>query len=388
MKKNIILPAIVTAQFASGSLWFAANGVMKNLQESFNLAENALGHLTAFVQFGFIAGTFIFAFFTISDRFSPSKVFFVCALLGAVFNSAIIYGEQTLYSLLFYRFLTGFCLAGIYPVGMKIASDYHEQGLGKALGYLVGALVLGTALPHLLRDLTSQLPWKYVLILTSLFSLTGGFIIILFVPDGPFRKASSQIDPRVFFKVFSDRNFRAAAFGYFGHMWELYAFWAFIPIIIREYSLAVEIPLNYSLLAFYTIAGGGIACFIGGKLSAKFGSPAVATFSLVCSGICCLISPYLYSFNTLFLIIFLLFWGMVVVADSPQFSALVARYSEAKTRGTALTIVNSIGFAITIVSIQFLNTIIDFIAIKYLFIFLLIGPVAGVISMKQLRQDG
>jgi len=213
LKTKIILPIIVLSQFACGSLWFAGNGVMPGLQTSFGLADSALGHLTSFVQFGFIAGTLIFAFFTIADLFSPSRVFFTCAILGGIFNGAITFGDQTLTSLLFFRFLTGFCLAGIYPIGMKIAADYHEKGLGKALGFLVGALVIGTALPHILRDLTNEQPWEYVIYSTSILSFCGGLALLLFVPDGPFRKPGLRVDPKAFFLIFKNRNLRSATFG-------------------------------------------------------------------------------------------------------------------------------------------------------------------------------
>ena len=385
-KTRIILPIIVLSQLACGSLWFASNGVMFNLQQAFNLQPSAMGHLTSFVQFGFISGTLVFAFLTVSDRFSPSKVFFSCAILGAAFNVAIITGAQTLVSLLTLRFLTGFCLAGIYPVGMKIAADYHESGLGKALGYLVGALVIGTAFPHLLKNLTQDLPWKYVLVFTSLFSVTGGIAMLLFVPDGPYRKPAAHINPKAFFLVFQDKNFRSAAFGYFGHMWELYTFWAFVPVIYYEYNQLHMTQINIPLFSFFTMAIGGLACFSGGKISQKTGSSKVAVFSLIVSGLCCFLSPFIFDFNPSVFIFFLFIWGMFVVSDSPQFSTLVARYAPAKSRGTALTIVNSIGFAITIVSIQLINHFISFIGIKYIFLLLAAGPLFGLFYMIKLEE--
>ena len=172
-----ILPIIVISQFFCTSLWFAGNGVMSSLVTTYKLPENALSLLTSAVQFGFITGTLTFALFTIADRFSPSKVFFISALLGALFNIGFILENQTLFSLISLRFFTGFFLAGIYPVGMKIATDYYQKGLGKSLGFLVGALVLGTALPHLLKDLFINLSWKIVLFTTSTLAVIGGLLI-------------------------------------------------------------------------------------------------------------------------------------------------------------------------------------------------------------------
>jgi MFS family permease len=215
---KFILPVIVISQFCCTSLWFAGNGVMTILVDTFNLPENALSHLTSAVQFGFIFGTFVFALLTISDRFSPSKVFFISAILGAIFNLGLIITTQSLFSLVSFRFFTGFFLAGIYPVGMKIATDYYQKGLGKSLGYLVGALVLGTALPHLLKDFLTNYSYKSVIISTSILSFLGGLLMVIFVKDGPYRKPSVGLNLESSFQVFKNWNFRNAAFGYFGHM--------------------------------------------------------------------------------------------------------------------------------------------------------------------------
>ncbi|MBT8296603.1 MAG: MFS transporter, partial [Gramella sp.] len=184
-----ILPVIVLAQFCCTSLWFAGNAVMPELIESFQLPATAMGHLTSAVQLGFIFGTFVFAFLTITDRYSPSRIFFASALAGALFNLGILWNDNDLISLLSLRFFTGFALAGIYPVGMKIAADYYRDGLGRSLGFLVGALVLGTALPHLIKELTGNilLKWNYVILATSVLSTIGGTLIILFIQDGPLR---------------------------------------------------------------------------------------------------------------------------------------------------------------------------------------------------------
>jgi len=211
-----------------------------------------------FYQLGFISGTLVFALLTIADRFSPSKVFMSSALLAASFNMLVAYSENNLFSLLVLRFCTGFFLAGIYPVGMKIAADYFNKGLGKSLGFLVVALVVGTAFPHLLNGVSFSIPWKYILYTTSGLAVLGGIIILLFVPNGPYRKSSKKIELTAFFKVFDNRSFRSAAFGYFGHMWELYAFWAFVPVMIQTYQNDhPEFTLNISFWAFIIIAIGG-----------------------------------------------------------------------------------------------------------------------------------
>ncbi|MFT4611817.1 MAG: MFS family permease [Glaciecola sp.] len=385
LRKKGILPIIVISQFCCTSLWFASNAVMGNLVQVFDLNNNAIGFLTSSVQFGFIIGTLLFAILTIADRFSPSKVFFISAILGAICNSAIIWDGNTLTSLLVFRFLTGFFLAGIYPVGMKIASDYYKKGLGKSLSFLVGALVLGTAFPHILKGFIDVSTWKPILIATSIIALLGGFLILLLVPDGPNRIVAKTLDLSSVSKVFKNVKFRAAAFGYFGHMWELYAFWAFAPILLKTYSeLHPNVEFNNALLSFIIIAVGGLGCVIGGYLSEYFGTKNTAFTALLLSCICCLISPLLFTMTSEIVFIgYLIFWGIVVIADSPLFSTLVAQNTEPHLKGTALTIVNCIGFAITIVSILLLNTLVSSINSLMVYMVLGIGPALGLISLSR-----
>ena len=365
---------------------------MSELIVDFKLNPNALGHLTSFVQFGFILGTLTFAIFTIADRFSPSKVFFSCALLASLFNLGVVWDGNTLSSILVFRLATGFFLAGIYPVGMKIASDHFKKGLGKSLGFLVGALVLGTAFPHLARELTATFPWKAVLFLTSGLAVFGGVLMFILVPNGPHRKPSSRLDLTAFFSVFHNHKFRSAAFGYFGHMWELYAFWAFVPVILNTYGeLNYNLKLNISLWSFTIIAIGGLACVCSGYLAQKFGTKRIAFLSLLLSCLCCLLSPLLFkSSSESFFIGFLMFWGMVVIADSPLFSTLVAQNAPAEIKGTALTIVNCIGFSITIMSIQLLNGLRIMGNPTFIYIVLALGPIFGLIALviEKKRQSG
>ena len=186
-RQKQILAIIVFSQFCCTSLWFAGNAIIADLISVFTLNVSALGHLTSALQFGFISGTFLFALLTISDRFSPSRVFFFSAITAAIFNVMVAIEGHGISSLLIIRFLTGFFLAGIYPVGMKIASDYYKEGLGKSLGFLVGALVLGTAFPHILKAFGTVLPWELIIYITSVLSVLGGVLMLLFVPNGPYR---------------------------------------------------------------------------------------------------------------------------------------------------------------------------------------------------------
>lgn len=378
-----ILPIIVISQFCGTSLWFSGNAILTDLIPYFSLGNDALAHITSAVQFGFIIGTLVFAVLSIADRFSPSRIFMISAFIAAICNLGVIWEQNTLTSILILRFLTGFFLAGIYPIGMKIAADYYDKGLGKSLGFLVGALVLGTAFPHLLRGFTNEFPWKTILFITSIIASIGGLLLFLFVPDGPYRKKNSVLDFSVIIKIFKNKRFKKAAFGYFGHMWELYAFWAFVPVIISIYNtLHPTSTLSNPISSFIVIGIGAIACVISGYVSLHKGAKKTATIALSISGIFCLISPLLFIIPSPLVFISLLsLWGMVVIADSPLFSTLVAQSANPIHKGTALTIVNCIGFAITIVSIQLLLLLQTHIESTYLFLILGIGPLFGLISI-------
>lgn len=233
-----VLPVIVLAQFCCTSLWFAGNAIAADLAARWQPPPAFVGHLTSAVQLGFIGGTLVFALLAVADRFSPSRVFGLSALAAALCNLGIVLPHIDPGGLLACRFLTGFFLAGIYPVGMKIAADYVPAGLGKWLGFLVGALVLGTAFSHLLRGMTAQLPWQLAAGATSGLAVLGGLTLWRLVPDGPHRSAGSRLLPAAFLSGFRRPRFRAAAFGYFGHMWELYTFWAFVPLMLTSYNRA------------------------------------------------------------------------------------------------------------------------------------------------------
>jgi predicted MFS family arabinose efflux permease len=372
-----ILPVIVLAQFAGTSLWFAGNAVIPDLVLQLQLDEFAVGYITSAVQFGFISGTLLFAFLSVADRLSPSKVFLACAVLGAVANALTVY-SSTFALLIASRFATGFFLAGIYPVGMKIASDWHKEGLGKAMGYLVGALVLGTAFPHFIKYLAADLPWRTILFSTSLFAIFGGVLLYLAVPDGPHQSKKGAFKPAVMFQLFKNRNFRSAAFGYFGHMWELYTFWAFVPVMLSFHEeTTTAAGISISLWSFAIIGIGSIGCAVGGHWSLNAGSKKVALVSLLGSGLCCLLLPIFFEGSFGLFVILLLIWGLLVVSDSPQFSTLVAHSADRAYVSTGLTIVNSISFAITIGSISLVNSLWAHWESPWIFLVMAAGPVWG-----------
>lgn len=382
-----ILPAIVASQLAGTALWFAGNAVLSELLDE-NEDDNSedesssssLGYLTSSVQLGFIAGTFVFAVLSIADRFLPTHVFGVSAWVGASCNAILPWCEGNMGALIALRFATGFSLAGIYPVGMKVAADWYENGLGKALGWLVGALAVGSALPFLLRQIPQ--PYEALLWETSAIAAAGGCVVGFLVPNGPYRKPGAKgLDPTAVCHLFQDSRFASAAMSYWGHMWELYAFWTWTPVVWEAYLESRDQEnhvLSPSLASFIVIAMGGVGCVIGGYLSLRYGSAKVAFGSLAISGCLCILSPALYRAPIGIAFPAYLVWGMAVVADSPQFSTLVAQTAPAQSKGTALTAVNCIGFTVTIGSIQLLSIP---LSEQYLFLLLTPGPIVGLWSL-------
>ncbi len=379
-----ILPAIVFSQFSGVSVWFAGNAVMPDLIRDGGLPADALGDVTAAVQLGFIAGTLVFAVLAIADRLSPRRVFLVSAVLAAITNGVICITGAELWPLLALRFATGFWLAGIYPVGMRIAAGWFDKNLGSALGFLVGALVLGTALPHLIRALGQDWPWQAVILSASAVAVLGGAVMYVFVPDGPHLRLGARFDVSALTAIFRSADFRASSFGYFGHMWELYTFWAFVPAyIVAHEQFAGANQQAISFVTFLVIGFGLFGCVLGGLASRTYGSARVAKVQLSASGICCLISPLALLLPLPALVVYLLFWGIVVAGDSPQFSALNARTAPPELVGSALTIINCIGFSISVVSIQFVNELRGELSVAYLFLLLAPGPLLGLLALRR-----
>ncbi|NTS41558.1 MFS transporter [Flavisolibacter sp. BT320] len=374
---NASLFLLVFSQFAGTSVWFAGNAITDQIA-----TRDAGATITSFVQFGFIAGTLLFSLLAVADRFQAKNVFFYSSLLAAAANLLIVlfYKDAVMIKLL--RLATGFFLAGIYPVGMKIAADVAPQKFGKALGWLVGALVLGTSFPHLVRSRLEGIHWEIVIITTSLLAALGGVLVLLFIPLRKKQGNTTRPELLAAFALFKSSSFRSAAFGYFGHMWELYAFWAILPLLFTHLNILWQTNVNVYWWSFLVIATGSAGCITGGYLSQWWGSKKVAATALLLSGACCAIFPLIASLNLFLTFGLLLCWGFTVTADSPQFSALVAKAAPEKNRGTALTIVTSIGFAITIASILLLKD--GFLHHKEKALWLLLpGPVLGLFALRK-----
>jgi MFS family permease len=388
-----ILPVIVLSQFAGTSPWFAVNAVLPDLQRAWALPATALASLTSAVQLGFVAGTLVFALLMLADRFPPTRVFLACSLLAALCNAAIAFLDGQFALLLALRFAVGFLLAGIYPVGMKIAANWYREGLGAALGVLVGALVVGTALPHGLRALAGAdalpviagvAPWQAVVLAVSLLAAAGGLATAWLIPSRTLG-SGVPVRPGALAAIWSERQLRASVFGYFGHMWELYTLYALLPLIIATRYQGAAV----SSLAFWAIAAGALGCAGGGLLARRFGSARVAQWQLAASGLCCLASPLLLSAPAAVFVLWLLVWGTTVVGDSPQFSALTARNAPPAVVGSVLTFTNCIGFAISVLSIELFARAAQSLPLALLLPWLAVGPLVGLWFLRPLvRRHG
>ena len=370
---------LVIAQLFGVSLWFSSSAALPSLTADWGLSTADGGLLISAVQVGFIIGTLLFALTNLSDIFPASKVFLACAVIGATANLLFGYTASGLGEALVYRFVTGLALAGVYPVGMKVVVSWSAGGIGNALGWLIGALTLGTASPFLLASAGTQLPWQTIFMFASLLAILAG-LMVAWVGDGPNLGSAVKLDLRMLYRVFANRGYRRAALGYFGHMWELYAFWVISPLLVRAAleGLGWNQPQWVSLWTFAVIGIGAVGCVGGGLLSGRVGSRAVASVSMAVSGTMCLLAPLLFMVHPLLFLEGLLIWGIFVVSDSAQFSAMSAVACPREYVGTALTVQNSIGFAITIISIEWVTRLWDIMGPQVAWL-LAPGPLLGLV---------
>ena len=373
--------AIVLAELLGTSLWFVGTAVAPELSAAWGLTESGRAALLTATQLGFIAGTLASALSGLADRFPAHRIFAASAFLGAAFNAALALCDS-LPPALACRFAVGLCLAGIYPLGMKLVVSWAPARAGLALGWLVGALTLGTALPFLLRGFGESLPWKSAVLVASLLAAVAG-TVILSVGEGPSAKSGGKLGWGKVVAAFREPRFRASAFAYFGHMWELYAFWSLVPVLVVAGWPDVDAGTKF-LLAFAVVAAGGIGCVAGGFAGRRIGAARVAALALAASATACILFPL--AGGTMSLAV-LMVWGFAVVADSPQFSALSAAACPRDAVGSALAVQNGLGFAVTVAAIQIAAALVPELGPRVAWL-LLPGPLLGLLFLRPLLREG
>ena len=346
---------------------------------------DAANWLTLSVQLGFVAGTLLSALFNLPDIISPRRLFTLTAIAGAIVNAAFGMFAHDASTAIVLRFLTGMCLAGVYPPAMKILATWFRFGRGLALGVLVGAITVGKATPYLANAVGSA-NWRYNVLFVSALAMLGGAMTLLFISDGPFALPAARFDWTQVSKVFSNRGLRLANFGYFGHMWELYAMWTWIPFMIRaSLSARKSDPALAEVASSLVIGCGVVGCVIAGLVADRVGRTIVTSWAMAISGGCCLTIGLLFGAHPILLLIVAAIWGATVVADSAQFSACVTELGDRQYLGTALTIQTCLGFLLTTISIELIPRFVNVVGWRYAFMILAPGPLFGVISMLRLR---
>lgn len=374
---------IAVVQVLALAVWFSVSAVVPSLRQDWGLSTAGAVWLTGATQVGFVVGAIASAALNLADRIPAHVLLAVSAASAALCTVALALFVDGMGGAIPLRFLTGVCLAGVYPVGMKLMASWAPSaGRGLALGMLVGALTLGSIMPQLISGL-GDLPWPTVLLVAAALGGLGALVAVIGVRPGPHLSARCVPHPRYALTMFTQRGPLLANLGYFGHMWELYALWTWLPTFLLATPAADALPGSIGLVVFATMGiVGVVGCLLGGLGADRFGRPQAAAAALVISGACCLLSPVAFHSGPTVLVVFCAVWGASVIADSGVFSTSLSETADPRFVGTALTAQTALGFALTVLSIQLVPLLADAVGWQYAFLLLVPGPVLGARAMQ------